>query len=125
MYMDEREQIDYVSLNAANKSLQKLQKAAAGEVDVLIEAIGDSVTYASGAPIKAAREAYDALTEGSKKYVKMYDVLVEAESIYNSMFPLWAIIMIAVVVVAAGGAATVTVLRKRKRAAAKCKQETE
>ncbi len=114
LYMDEREQVDYTTLVAAQKSLQKLQKAAAGEVDVLIEAIGGSVNYGSGAAIKAAREGYEALTEGSKQYVKLYDILVEAENIYNSMFPIWAIIVIAVVVVGGGAAAVVVVLKKRK-----------
>ncbi len=114
LYMDEREQVDYTTLVAAQKTLQKLQKAAAAEVDELIALIGDSVDYSSGAAIKAAREAYDALTEGSKQYVKLYDILVEAEAIYNSLFPIWAIIVIAVVAVGCAATAVVVVLKKRK-----------
>ncbi len=116
LYMDEREQVDYPTLLAAEKALQKLQKAAAAEVDALIEAIGDSVDYSSGDTIKAARAAYDALTEGSKKYVKLLHILEEAENIYNTLFPIWAIIVIAVAGVAAVGAlVTVVILRKRKK----------
>ncbi len=114
LYMDEREQVDYTTLVAAQKALQKLQKAAAAEVDALIEAIGDSVDYSSGDAIKAAREAYDALTPGSKQYVKLIGILEEAEAIYNSLFPIWAIIVIAVVVVGGAATAVVVVLKKRK-----------
>ncbi len=118
MYMDERETVDYVTLTAANKALQKLQKAAAAEVDALITAIGDSVDYSSGDAIQAARAAYDALTPGSKQYVTLISILEEAEAIYNAMFPLWAIIVIVVVgVIAAGGLVTAVLLRKRKKTA--------
>ncbi len=126
MYMDEREQVDYVALTAANKALQKLQKDAAAAVDELITAIGDSVDYSSGNAIKAARAAYDALTPGSKQYVTMLSILEEAEAIYAEMFPLWAIIVIAAVgVAAAGGAVTAVLLRKRKSAEPKEEQITE
>lgn len=118
LYMDEREQVDYPTMIAAEKALQKLQKAAAGEVDVLIEAIGDSVTYGSGDAIKTAREAYDALTEGSKKYVTLLHILEEAESIYNAMLPIWAIVLIAVAGVAGVAAAVVLIIKKRKKAVA-------
>ncbi len=114
MYMDERGQVDYEKLIAAESALKKLQKAAAAEVDALIEAIGDSVDYSSGDAIKAAREAYDALTPGSKQYVKLLGILEEAEALYNSLFPIWAIILIAVVVVAGAATATVVVIRKKK-----------
>ena len=115
LYMDEREQVDYIALVAAEKALIKLQKAAAAEVDVLIEAIGDSVGYGSGKAIKAARKAFESLTPGSQKYVKLLDILEEAEAIYNAMLPLWAVIVIAVVVIAAAATAVVVVLRKRKK----------
>ena len=106
---------DYASnLVAAEKALIKLQKAVAAEVDVLIEAIGDSVGYGSGKAIKAARAAYEALSPGSKKYVTLIHILEEAEAIYSAMFPLWAIIVIVVVAVAAAGAAVVVLIRKRK-----------
>ena len=114
MYMDERELVDYTTLLAAQKALQKLQKAAAAEVDALIEAIGGSVDYSSGDAIAAARAAYDALTEGSKAYVTLLHILEEAEALYAELFPLWAIIVIAVVVVAGGAAAVVVILKKRK-----------
>ncbi len=114
LYMDEREQVDYTTLLAAEKALQKLQKAAAAEVDALIEAIGDSVDYGSGAAIKAAREAYDALTEGSKKYVKLLHILEEAEALFADMFPVWAIVVIAVVIVAGISVAVVVFIKKRK-----------
>ena len=118
LHMDEREQVDYATLQAAKAALTKLQKAAAAEVDALIEAIGNSVTYASGKPIKTARAAYDDLTEGSKKYVSLISVLEEAEAIYNSMFPIWAIIVIAVVGVAAISAVTVVMLKRKKKTVA-------
>ncbi len=112
--MDERELVDYQKLITANGQLQKLQKAAAAEVDALIEAIGDTVDYSSGDAIKAARAAYDALTPGSKQYVKLLAILEEAEALYETLFPIWAIIVIAVVAVGAVAAAVVVVLKKKK-----------
>lgn len=53
--------------------------ATAESVDRLIEDIGEEITLDSAAKIKAARAAYDKLTEAQKKLVKKYDVLVAAE----------------------------------------------
>ncbi len=114
MYMDERSQVDYEKLILAESQLKKLQKAAAAEVDALIEAIGDSVDYSSGDAIKAAREAYDALTPGSKQYVKLLSILEEAEALFDSLFPIWAIVVIAVVAIAGIATAVVVVIRKKK-----------
>ena len=116
--MDERKLVDYQKLITANGQLQKLQKAAAAEVDALIEAIGDSVDYSSGDAIKAAREAYDALTPGSKQYVKLLSILEEAEALYATLFPIWGFIVIGVVVLGAVAAAVVVILKKKKPAKA-------
>lgn len=114
MTMTERELIDYETLVVAQNKLKKLQKAAATEVDTLIVAIGDTVGYSSGKAIKAARAAYDALTPGSKQYVKHIGILEEAEELYNSLFPIWAYILIAVVVVGAGAAGAVIFIKRKK-----------
>ena len=119
MYMDERERVDYVTLIAAEKALIKLQKEAAAKVDALILAIGDAIDRSSKDAITAARDAYNALTPGAKKYVTQLAVLEEAEAIYAGIFPLWAIILIAVggVVVLAGGVVAVLLVMKKKKAA--------
>lgn len=102
MTMLERESIDFSGLVAAEKALQTLQKAAAAEVDALIMAIGNRVTHGSGEAIEAARAAYEALTPGSKQYVKLLAVLEQAEALYAQLGLHPAIyISIAVVVVAA------------------------
>ena len=124
LYMDERELVDYEKLILVNGKLQKLQKAAAAEVDVLIEAIGNTVGYGSGKVIKTARAAFDALTPGSQKYVKNIALLEEAESIFNAMFPLWAIIVIAVVAVGGAAAAAVVFIKKKKAAAPSGSEKT-
>ena len=111
MYMDERDQVDYEKLTAANSALTKLQKAAAAEVDALIE----------NGEYRAARKAYNALTEGSKQYVKYYDYLLEMEA----QTRLITIIVIVAVVVAGGGITTFFVLRKRKKNRAEQKPEAE
>ena len=59
-------------------------RTAAREVKGLIEAIG-TVTKDSGAAIKAAREAYDALTDAQKDLVPNYDDLVAAEKKYAEL----------------------------------------
>ena len=48
----------------------------------LIDAIG-TVTKDSSDAIKAARNAYDKLTDGAKTYVDNYDALVKAEKVYG------------------------------------------
>ena len=82
----EREGVDYITLNEAEGMLKKLQKAAAAEVDVLIDAIG-YITKDSGDAIAAARTAYNTLTPGSKSYVKNLAILEQAEQIYASLVP--------------------------------------
>ncbi len=104
MYMDEREQVDYGKLIAAEAALKKLQKAAAAEVDSLIEN-GD---------YRAARKAYDALTEGSKQYVKYYDYLLEMEA----QAQLITIIAIVAVAVMAGGVTVLVLIKRKKKRAA-------
>ena len=116
--MEERERVDTAVLTAANKQLTKLQKEAAAKVDALILAIGDAIDRSSKDAINAARNAYNALTPGAKKYVTQLAVLEEAEAIYAGIFPLWAIILIAVggVLVLAGGATAVLLVLKKKKA---------
>ena len=65
---------------------------------------------------KAARKAYDALTEGSKQYVRYYDYLLEVEA-QSRLITIIAIVA-GVVVVAGGVTALVLLKRKKKRAAA-------
>ena len=60
---------------SSGKNPTSENRAAAREVKGLIEAIG-TVTKDSGAAIKAAREAYDALTDAQKELVPNYDTLV-------------------------------------------------
>ncbi len=125
--MEEREKVDTATLTAANKQLTKLQKEAAAAVDALILAIGDTIDRSSKDAITAARNAYNALTPGSKLYVTQLAVLEEAEAIYAGIFPLWAIILIAVggVLVLAGGAVATVLILKRKKAAAAEEPTTE
>ena len=123
--LDERNQVDYITLNAAEKALKKLQKAAAEEVDALIEAIGE-VKRSSGKAIEAARAAYDALTEGSKAYVKLLDTLLAAEAAYAEFGGLGVVGTIAVVVavLAAGGiGVTLVVVKKPNLLKKKAKAE--
>ena len=58
-----------------------LNKKAAAQVDALIDAIGE-VTENSGDAIKAARDAYNALTDEQKEFVENYDKLEKAEVKY-------------------------------------------
>ena len=59
-------------------------KAAAAQVDALIEAIGE-VTLDDEAAITAAREAYEALTEIQKGYVTKINTLVNAETTLDTL----------------------------------------
>jgi hypothetical protein len=102
LYMDERQQVNYETLLAANSQLKKLQKAAAAEVDALIE----------NGEYKAARKAYDALTEGSKQYVQYYDYLLEMEA-QTRLITIIAIV--AGVVVVAGGITVFLLIRRKKK----------
>lgn len=87
---------DYKNYNALVERLSKLthtsagtisknpNEEAAGEVIGLISAIG-TVTKDSGDQIKAARSAYDKLTDAQKKLVGNYNVLTEAEAAFAKL----------------------------------------
>ena len=68
------------NLTAAEKKIAELkEQAIAAEVDALIAAIG-TVTLDSEEAIKAARVAYEELTENQKSYVTKLSVLTAAEA---------------------------------------------
>ena len=76
---------NYEKLTAAEEAYTALVDAAAAKaVDDLIDAIGE-VTLESGDAIKAARAAYDALTDTQKELVKNYEELTAAEEAYAAM----------------------------------------
>ncbi len=58
--------------------------AAAEPAETLIDAIGE-VTAASGDAIRAARKAYDALTDEQKALVSNYQALLDAEARYREL----------------------------------------
>ena len=66
---------------------EEIDKAAAKGVDELIDAIGE-VTLDSEKAIKAARAAYDALTDEQKKLVEKLAVLEAAEAKLEELQPL-------------------------------------
>ena len=76
---------NYEKLTAAEEAYTALVDAAAAKaVDDLIDAIGE-VTLESGDAIKAARAAYDALTDTQKELVKNYEKLTAAEELYEEL----------------------------------------
>ena len=76
---------NYEKLTAAEEAYTALVDAAAAQaVDDLIDAIGE-VTADSGDAIKAARAAYDALTDTQKELVKNYEKLLAAEELYEEL----------------------------------------
>ena len=76
---------NYEKLTAAEEAYTALVDAAAARaVDDLIDAIGE-VTLESGDAIKAARAAYDALTDTQKELVKNYEELTAAEEAYTNL----------------------------------------
>ena len=76
---------NYEELTAAEEAYANLVDAAAAKaVDDLIDAIGE-VTADSGDAIKAARAAYDALTDTQKELVKNYEKLLAAEELYEEL----------------------------------------
>ena len=76
---------NYEKLTAAVDAYSALGDAAAAKaVDDLIDAIGE-VTADSGDAIKAARAAYDALTDTQKELVKNYEKLLAAEELYEEL----------------------------------------
>ena len=76
---------NYEKLTAAEEAYTALVDAAAAKaVDDLVDAIGE-VTADSGDAIKAARAAYDALTDTQKELVKNYEKLLAAEELYEEL----------------------------------------
>ena len=76
---------NYDKLTAAEQKLLDLKDGAiADTVETLIDAIG-VVTKNSGEKIKAAREAYDKLTDAQKKLVENYKTLTDAESKFKEL----------------------------------------
>ena len=76
---------NYEKLTAAEEAYTALVDAAAAKaVDDLIDAIGE-VTLESGDAIKAARAAYDALTDTQKELVKNYEKQLAAEELYEEL----------------------------------------
>lgn len=59
-------------------------REAAVVVDTLIEKIG-KVSFESGEAIKAARDAYDLLTDAQKECVGLYDELLAAEDLFDRL----------------------------------------
>lgn len=76
--------VDWNDTPTGGNNTTSEDRAAAREVKGLIEAIG-TVTKDSGAAIKAAREAYGALTDAQKELVPNYDTLVAAEKKYAEL----------------------------------------
>lgn len=74
---------NYDKLTAAEAKLAQLrqqEKDAISNVEKLIDAIGDDVTLASESTIKAARDAYDALSSELQAKVSNYSKLTAAEA---------------------------------------------
>ena len=74
---------NYSKLTAAEAKLAQLrqqEKDAISNVEKLIDAIGDDVTLASESTIKAARDAYDALSSELQAKVSNYSKLTAAEA---------------------------------------------
>ena len=87
----QKELVDTAKLIAAETELAELKtaaeqeaadKAAVANAEALIAAIG-KVTKESGDAIKAARNAYDALTAAQKEMVTSLKVLTDAEAAYE------------------------------------------
>ncbi len=76
--------VDWNDTPTGGNTTTSEDRAAAREVKGLIEAIG-TVTKDSGAAIKAARSAYNALTDAQKDLVPNYDDLVAAEKKYAEL----------------------------------------
>ena len=76
---------NYEKLTAAEEAYAAMVDAAAAKAaEDLIDAIGE-VTLESGDAIKAARAAYDALTDTQKELVKNYEKLLAAEELYEEL----------------------------------------
>lgn len=66
------------------EDIEEENQEAADKVGDLIGKIG-TITKDSGEAIKAAREAYDALTKEQKELVKNYDELLQAEEAFEAL----------------------------------------
>ena len=73
--------------NKADAIKARLDTLAAEKVISAIDAIGP-VTKDSGAAIKAARDAYNELTDAQKKLVTNYDKLTAAEARWSELNPI-------------------------------------
>ena len=112
----------YKEIQASNTD--SADAAAVALVQIQIDAIGE-VTTGSGPAIKAAREAFDALSKKLQKKVENAKKLTEAEAAYaaltantgdendGSMTTL--IVVIVIVVLAAAGAVVAIVIGKKKK----------
>ena len=78
-----------LELSITNISKQEGASAAAQAVIDTINKLPDTITYADGATIRAARTAYDALMNIRKAEVTNYDKLVAAETTYNKIPIVW------------------------------------
>ena len=102
LYTNELKQISYAKFDKAEAELRSLKnaKAAAEEVDALIDAIG-IVTLGDKARIAEARKAYNALNETGKSFVTNAKKLQKAEWILGAL-QTWMIPAIVAVVAGAG-----------------------
>ena len=73
-----------VQINYLTAAVEKINKLAVDEVEVLIDNIG-TVDLTSEPAIKLARNAYDALTDEQKELVTNYKVLTDAEAKYKQL----------------------------------------
>lgn len=82
----EKAEAKYRELHEKEKAAARLDLEKAQEVNKLISEIGlVRFDYESSMRIEFAREGYDALTTKQKSYVNDYQVLVNAESKYQSL----------------------------------------
>ena len=102
----EQELMDAVAQRAAD------QRAAAAVV-ARIEAIGE-VVKTSGDKIKAARTAYDALTDSQKALVTNYEKLTKAETAYLTIAPTGDHAMLYVAILLCSAMSLVAMVCKRE-----------
>lgn len=78
-----------LELSLTNMSkLEGASPAAQAVIDTIAQ-LPETVTYADGATIRAARAGYDALMDFRKAEVSNYDKLVAAEESYNQLPIIW------------------------------------
>ena len=114
LYTTERKNVSYSKLTSAEGKLRSLQKAkaAAEEVDALIDAIG-IVTWGDEERIKEAREAYDSLNGTALTFVTKGKKLETAEKILKAL-QTWAIPAM-VITTAAVGFVVIKVVKGKKK----------